>query len=1428
MRSWASVLWMPLAGLVVLAAVAMAGPNAGGTLIVHYPGLAYTSDTGDYCGISPLSSCTSAVSEIDGSGPSAIKVWKVYAAFVGGSSPRLKGVSFGITYSGNVTIRAQEYGTCGDVEFPDNTWPRSGTGNSVIWDNAQTAILVECYWFAGYVTGGSGTFTLGPNSLLGGAFTDDSIPPKVDAIYAYGTMGFGTGGSDPCPVIAGACCFPDGTCITYTSGDCAIHGGSYQGDDTSCDPNPCPQPGACCINGACTITIPANCQGQWMGPNTTCSPNPCPQPGACCASDGSCTVTLQSACGGTWQGAGTTCTPNPCPQPGACCASDGSCTVTLQGACTGVWLGAGTTCSPNPCPQPGACCASDGTCTVTLQKSCTGVWQGANTTCTPNPCPQPPVGACCINGACTITTQASCQGQWMGANTVCNPNPCPPATGACCICGTCTMTTLAGCAGYWLGPSLTCSPNPCYQKARLKSRMLARNGAVARSVGQGHGRIKAGPQDNPCPGSDLLMNADGTYETAYAWVDAGQAVPYYGAFAEGYNAVGTVCGQQYALTTLTNLFPSPKIDAYLWNSDGCNPTSVINVDLGISISEPATWPAVSLVDINTTDEPVSGDFFVGVWGEWPGASCDWFMGADLNGIGGKPRTNIAPGIGYPTGWADPSIVWGPTQALGVSAYVLGSQPTSGACCFADGHCTVLNQSTCQHEGGTWQGSGTVCTPNPCPQPTGACCFKDGTCQVLTKANCTSQGGTYQGDNTSCTPNPCTQPAGACCFKDGTCQLLTQAACTQAGGTWQGVNTTCTPNPCPPAGACCINGACTITTEATCQGQWMGPNTVCNPNPCPPATGACCICGACTMTTLADCAGYWLGPSSTCSPNPCYQKARLTGRMLARGGKAARSVGKGVGRIKAGPRDNPCSGSNLFMNADGTYESAYVWSYGGEAAPYYGAFAEGYNATGTVCGQQYALTTASGMYNGQRLDAYLWNSDGCNPTSVTSVDLGISISAPGIWPTITLHDIDTSDEPVSGDFFVGYWGEWPGASAGWYVGADLNGIGGKPRTNIAPGIGYPTGWADPSIVWGQTQALGISVYVLSSQPTGGACCFADGHCTVLNQYTCQHEGGTWQGSGTVCTPNPCPQPPVGACCSNGFCTITTQANCPGQWMGANTTCNPNPCPPVGACCVTGPCTIQCTITTQADCPGQWMGAGTSCDPNPCPIAKRYTRGLSQAGRTARSVGVGHGKIKAGPRTNPCSGSTLLLNADGSYENGFTWWYGGQVAPYYGAFAEGYTATGFVCGQQWAITSETGMYSGQKADAYLWNSDGTNPTSVINVDYGMTVSTPAIWPSFTLADINTTDEVSPGNFFVGYWGEWPGAIAGWFIGADLNGYGGMPRTNIAPGIGYPTGWNNVCVIWGPTQAIGLGAYVMEGPPPPVPVSIQTWGRIKSLYH
>jgi hypothetical protein len=37
----------------------------------------------------------------------------------------------------------------------------------------------------------------------------------------------------------GACCFPSGDCLQGTADDCEGAGGSYMGDETPCDPNPC-------------------------------------------------------------------------------------------------------------------------------------------------------------------------------------------------------------------------------------------------------------------------------------------------------------------------------------------------------------------------------------------------------------------------------------------------------------------------------------------------------------------------------------------------------------------------------------------------------------------------------------------------------------------------------------------------------------------------------------------------------------------------------------------------------------------------------------------------------------------------------------------------------------------------------------------------------------------------------------------------------------------------------------------------------------------------------------------------------------------------------------------------------------------------------------------------------------------------------------
>lgn len=122
-------------------------------------------------------------------------------------------------------------------------------------------------------------------------------------------------------------------------------------------------------------------------------------------------------------------------------------------------------------------------------------------------------------------------------------------------------------------------------------------------------------------------------------------------------------------------------------------------------------------------------------------------------------------------------------------------PASGACCFADGDCTLLQPGDCSLQGGTYQGDGTTCSPNPCPQPTGACCFGDTSCTVLSAIDCSLEGGQYQGDDVPCTPGLCPLLTGACCFNDGSCDELTQADCGSAGGTYRGDNSICDVDTC---------------------------------------------------------------------------------------------------------------------------------------------------------------------------------------------------------------------------------------------------------------------------------------------------------------------------------------------------------------------------------------------------------------------------------------------------------------------------------------------------------------------------------------------------------------------------------------------------------------------------------------------------------
>jgi hypothetical protein len=261
--------------LLCVGTIAMAGPNAGGTLIVALSeGTVYSGDDTPYCW-NTVSVCEGAVTRVDDTG---VVVLNIIAAFAPAASPRVAGITFGIDYGSNVFL--VDLGPCGDFELPDGTWPAAGSGNAVTWGAAQTTQLIDIYWFAAYdYYGVPDSFCLIPNPTQGLDFADDDIPANLDPIAGVGCFGFFQDGVLPCPTpdVPGACCFA-GVCEILFEADCLGAGGEWYGDP-GCDPNPCPPPplGACCFGEICELLTEAMCDtlnGVWEG-SDACDPNPC-------------------------------------------------------------------------------------------------------------------------------------------------------------------------------------------------------------------------------------------------------------------------------------------------------------------------------------------------------------------------------------------------------------------------------------------------------------------------------------------------------------------------------------------------------------------------------------------------------------------------------------------------------------------------------------------------------------------------------------------------------------------------------------------------------------------------------------------------------------------------------------------------------------------------------------------------------------------------------------------------------------------------------------------------------------------------------------------------------------------------------------------------------------------------------------------------
>jgi len=372
-----------------------------------------------------------------------------------------------------------------------------------------------------------------------------------------------------------------------------------------------------------------------------------------------------------------------------------------------------------PVSPTGACCLTSGACSVTTLFNCTqlgGTYQGDAAACEPNPCPQPS-GACCLPGAiCVIDTQSGCSAQsgiYQGNGTSCTPNPCTPSTNV-------TLTAVLD--------------NSLYEDAA---------GALSNGAGQG---VIVGTTNSPAlirrglmkfdlsslPANAQVLSASLQLYLSFTQDPGSNAVSLHRALASWGEGTSDASGQEVggaASTTNDATWLHRFYSSVFWTAPGGDfaPTASASTTVGITLGF-----------YNWSSSGMTAD--VQAWIDDPGANHGWLLRGNEAAIRSQRRFDSRQGA---TAGQRPQLT---------VTYTLAA-PT-GACCLEDGLCEVLTEVLCASMGGAYQGNGTGCAPNPCPQPSGACCFDNASCQVLTQADCLAQGGAYQGDSSGCLDVTC--------------------------------------------------------------------------------------------------------------------------------------------------------------------------------------------------------------------------------------------------------------------------------------------------------------------------------------------------------------------------------------------------------------------------------------------------------------------------------------------------------------------------------------------------------------------------------------------------------------------------------------------------------------------------------------------------
>ncbi len=718
----------------------------------------------------------------------------------------------------------------------------------------------------------------------------------------------------------GACCRAGWPCEVTDESRCEQGGGTYMGDGSNCNPDPCVT-GACCnqTTFACFDgdTL-ADCNNRgpgftFLGGGTVCA-NDCVS-GACCIVPGE---GQPPGCFGAytpWDCAtafGTFVPGGTCTATEACCLAVGGCQDMDPICCLadgGVPQGSGVLCISNPCGAPTrACCLPSGVCQTETLGDCqalNGTWgnTAADQCTTPEACCFESSGCLDLDPLCCTDLQGYPQGQGSicGTPVAC----CDDATNAC------SLKTEVCC--IWAGPGFTampgelsCQPNPCGCDCPgdVDGNGIVDFDDVDDMVTE---LLSDTPNDCANVNGDLFVNgldiqpfvelvlANGGLGTPCytgACCDAATGVctdtlPAACQAPDDFRGVGTICDPVPPC-------PLPPTGACCFESAPCQVLTHLectNQEGNYEGDETDCGQFGSCVEPGSCTDGVwetcceasGGTFQLGQCME---ACCDTETGACSDvplgtcaGAGGGPNSAC-------DGGAVQACCYGADLCIEADLFCcaqLGGTPqgpgsectpdpcTQGACCTGTS-CSEGSIADCVGLGGTFQGAETTCTPQLCAAPTGGCCLANGVCQIATQLSCTTDlSGTYRGDGA-----PCGGPPEACCLGAGVCIDADPLCCGDMGGTAQGFGTACSdiPDPCPQEGNCCTGpGTCQILTEALClaiPGIYQGDGTG---GDCVGGSSTACMSGVCChrngtcYSAMGSCQNedeVFLGWGSTCA------------------------------------------------------------------------------------------------------------------------------------------------------------------------------------------------------------------------------------------------------------------------------------------------------------------------------------------------------------------------------------------------------------------------------------------------------------------------------------------------------------------------------------------------------------------------------------